>query len=73
MRYVTALELEVAVEVLDATRGAPGSPWTAPEPDAVTVAVWLGALEITDALPAEVLADLELDALERLRRVADEP
>ena len=73
MRYTTAVELELAVEVLDATRGAPGARWTPPEPDEVTVRVTLGALDLTDALPAEVLADLELDALDRLHAAADAP
>jgi hypothetical protein len=72
MRYTTWVELELAVEILDATRATPGSRWTPPEPDEVALRVTLGALEITDALPAEVLADLEVDALERLRAAADE-
>jgi hypothetical protein len=71
--YTVDLELPVTVEVVLAVCGARGGPWTAPEPDAVELRVTLGALEITAALPADVLATLEDDALERLRRAADEP
>ena len=73
MRYTTEVELAVAVEILDATRGVPATRGAPPEPDFVALCVRLGALEITDALPLEVLAELELDALERLRRLVDEP
>ena len=71
--YRTTVELEVAVEVLDAVRGTAGARWTPPEPDEVALRVTLGALDLTDALPVEVLADLELDALDRLRAAAAEP
>lgn len=73
MTYMAEVELEVMVEVLEAVRGAPATRHTPPEPDEVTVCVRLGTLEITDALPVEVLAALEADALERLRAVGDEP
>ena len=71
--YRTTVELEVAVEILDAVRGVPGARWTPPEPDEIALRVTLGALDLTDALPAEVLADLELDALDRLHAAADAP
>jgi hypothetical protein len=73
MRYTTEVALAVAIEVVDATRGEPATRGAPPEPDFVALRVQLGALEITDALPLEVLAELELDALDRLRRLADEP
>jgi hypothetical protein len=73
MRYTTAVELELAVEILDAVGGRAGSLWAPPEPAAADVAVYLGGLEITGALPPDVLAALELDALERLEAAAAEP
>ena len=71
--YRTTVELEVAVEVLDAVRGGPVGRWTPPEPDEIALRVTLGALDLTDALPAEVLADLELDALDRLHAESGAP
>lgn len=73
MQYTTTLELEVAVEVLEAVRGTPAGRWTPPEPDEATVRVTLGPLDVTDALPPETLADLELDALDRLRAESGAP
>ena len=73
MRYDVECELTLAVEVLDAARGTPATRATPPEPDYIALCVRLGPLEITEALSAEVLADLEEDALERLRAAADEP
>ncbi len=73
MRYTVELELRLTVEIYDAIRGAEVTPDTPPEPDWVAVAVRLGPLDVTEALPPEVLANLEDDALERLRRAADEP
>ena len=72
MRYTVELELPLTVEVLDAVRGAPATREAPPEPDSVALLVRLGELDITAALPPEVLANLEDDALERLRRAADE-
>ena len=73
MRYTVDVELPLTVEILDAARGAAPTRETPPEPDWVAVRVTLGALEVTDHVPPEVLATLEDDALERLRRAADEP
>ena len=73
MQYTTTLELEVCVEVVEAVRGNPGGRWTPPEPDEIALRVTLGALDLTDALPPEVLADLELDAFDRLHAAADAP
>jgi len=73
VRYTVELELPVTVRVLDAARGAPATRETPPEPDYVYVSVHLGALDVTGFLPPEVLANVEDDALERLRRAADEP
>ena len=66
MTYTVELDLAVTVEVIRATRGVSGSRWTEPEPDDVELCVRLGALDVTTALPADVLKDLEGDALERL-------
>ena len=73
MTYTTEVELAVTIEILDAARGAAATRATPPEPDDIALCVRLGALEVTDALPVEVLAALEVDALERLRAAADEP
>ena len=73
MTYTLEFELPLTVEVLEAVRGAEATRDTPAEPDEVELCVRLGPLEITDALPLDVLAYLELDALERLRRAADEP
>jgi len=73
MRYTTEVELELAVEILDAVRGRSGSLWSPPEAAAADVAVYLGALEITDALPPDVLEALRANALERLEAAAAEP
>jgi len=73
MRYTVEVELSLTVKVLDAAQGAPATRETPPEPDFVYLSVHLGALEVTAFLPPEVLANLEDDALERLRRAADEP
>jgi hypothetical protein len=54
-------------------RGAEATRDTPAEPDEIELCVRLGALDITEALPLDVIAYLELDALERLRRAADEP
>jgi hypothetical protein len=71
--YTTEVELAVTVEVLDAARGTAATRATPPEPDYIALCVRLGPLEVTEALPVEVLAGLEEDALERLRAAADEP
>jgi len=73
MTYTVEVELPLTVDVLDAARGSPATRATPPEPDWIALTVRLGPLEVTDALPPEVLANLEDDALERLRRAADEP
>jgi len=71
--YTVELELPLTVAVLDAARGAAVTRDTPAEPDWIALRVTLGALDVTEALPPDVLADLEDDALERLRRAADEP
>ncbi len=73
MTYPVELALTVTVEVTGAVRGARGGPWEEPEPDAVDVVVRLDEVDITEALPADVLADLEADALWRLSWAATEP
>jgi len=73
MRYTVELELPLTVEVLDSMRGASATREAPPEPDFVCLCVRLGELEVTGHLPPDVLANLEDDALERLRRAADEP
>jgi hypothetical protein len=70
--YTTEVELVLAVEVRDAARGAAATRATPPEPDWIELLVRLGPLDVTGALPPEVLAGLEEDALERLRAAADE-
>jgi len=71
--YSIDLDLSVTVEATGAVRGARGGRWEAPEPDEVELRVYLGTLEITEALSAAVLGILETDALERLHAVAAEP
>ena len=73
MTYTVELDLALTVEVLEAVRGAGAGPWAPPEPDWVGLCVRLGALDVTEALPVDVLETLHDDALERLRRAADEP
>ena len=73
MRYTVEVELPLDVEIYDAARGAPVTRETPPEADWVALCVRLGPLDVTEVLPPEVLANLEDDALERLRRAADEP
>jgi len=73
MRYTVEVELPLTVTVLDAAKGAPATRETPPEPDFVYLSVHLGPLDVTGFLPPEVLTTLEDDALERLRRAADEP
>jgi hypothetical protein len=71
--YTVELELALTVKVLHAERGSRGGRWHAPEPDTVELRVRVGDLDVTQALPADVLAALEDDALERLRPEVDEP
>lgn len=73
MRYTTEVELLLDVEVLDATRGRSGTLWTPPEPTEVELCVWLGDLDVTGALPADVLEALRAEALERLEEAAAAP
>jgi len=53
--------------VLDVARGAPVTRETPAEPDWIALRVTLGTLDVTEALPGDVLANLEDDALQRLR------
>jgi hypothetical protein len=78
--FPTELTLRVEIEVLDARRGTPGRYDALPEacypaePDEVELTVWLGEeprLDVTAALPAEVLELLRAEALERLQDEAD--
>jgi hypothetical protein len=73
MTYTLELELPLTVEVVHAERGHRGGPWTEPEPDSIALRVRLGDLDVTAALPRDVLAGLEDDALERLYWEAQEP
>lgn len=73
MRYTVELELPLTVEIYDAARGLEATREAPPEPDWVALAVRLGPLDVTEALPPDILANLEDDALERLRRAAAEP
>ena len=73
MTYTLELELLVTVEVVDAGRGTRGGAWEAPEPGWVELRVSLGALDITAALPRDVLERLESDAVDRLEAAGDEP
>jgi hypothetical protein len=73
MTYTVELEVALTVEVLHAERGSRGGRWHAPEPDSVELRVSLGELDVTQALPADVLAGLEDDARERLETAAGEP
>jgi hypothetical protein len=77
--FTTECEVELTVEVLDATRGArahttgPPDGWLPGEGDSVDLVVRLGDVDVTGALPADVLEELAADALERLEALADEP
>jgi len=73
MKYTVEVELPLTVEIYDAARGVEATRERPPEPDWVALAVRLGPLDVTEVLPPDVLANLEDDALERLRRAADEP
>lgn len=73
MTYSIDLDLCVTVEATGAVRGARGGPWEAPEPDEIELRVYLGALEITEALPEETRTTLEADAFVRLHVAAIEP
>jgi len=64
--FTVECELALTVEVVTAERGVDGRRWTAPEPDCLELAVRLGDLDVTAALPAELRKDLEDDARERL-------
>lgn len=82
MTFPAEVTVEVTVEVLEATRGTPGRVGDRPERcapaegDQVTLAVWLcqdaARIELTAALPADVLEALAADALERLYWAAQE-
>ena len=73
MTYSIDLDLSVTVEATGAVRGARGGPWEAPEPDEIALRVYLGTLEITEALPPDTRAALEDDALVRLSEAVREP
>jgi hypothetical protein len=79
--FPTEVTLRVEIEVLDARRGTPGRYDALPEacypaePDEVELTVWLGEeparLDVTAALPADILEALTAEALERLQDAAD--
>jgi hypothetical protein len=71
--YTVELDVEVTIEVVDAVRGAAATRETPPEPDAVELRIWLAGVDLAPLLKGDVLDALEADALERLRRAADEP
>jgi hypothetical protein len=70
--FTAEVALDVEVEVLDATRATAGRYGDRPErcapaePEAVELAVRLGGLDVTLALPADVLEALREEALELL-------
>jgi hypothetical protein len=71
--------LDLDVEIVDASRGRRGRVGDRPEastpdePEEVTLAVRLGALDLTATLPADVLDALTTEALERLHEADEEP
>jgi hypothetical protein len=79
--FITEIALDVEVEVLDATRATAGRVSDRPErctpaePARVELAVRLWReqvwVDLTPALPADVLEALRADALERLSDAAD--
>ena len=73
MTYSIDLDVSVTVEATGAVRGARGGPWEAPEPDEIELRVYLGTLEITEALPADTRAALEDDAFVRLYEAVRDP
>ncbi len=72
MTFESEITAPVTVEVLEATRGYAGRYGDAPERcypsegDSVELAVRLGGIDITAALPADVLEALTAEALELL-------
>ena len=72
MRFESEITAPVTVEVLDATGATPGRYGDAPERcypterESVELTVWLGRVDITAALTADVLEALASEALERL-------
>ena len=72
MTFDSEITAPVTVEVLDATRATRGRYGDAPERcypsegDSVALAVTLGGIDITAALPADVLEALASEALEQL-------
>jgi hypothetical protein len=79
--FTAEIAIDVEVEVLDATRATPGRYADRPErcvpaePERVELAVRLWRdqvwVDVTPALPADVLEALRADALERLGDAAD--
>jgi hypothetical protein len=76
MTFPAEVTVEVTVEVLEATRGTTGRYADQPErcwpsePDAVELCVRLGTVDVTAAVPADVLEALAAEALERLQDAA---
>ncbi len=72
MRFDSEITAPVTVEVLEATHGYAGRYGDAPErcypseSDSVELSVTLGGVDITAALPADVLEALAAEALEQL-------
>jgi hypothetical protein len=79
MTFTTECDLELTVEVLDATRAraacttGPPDGWLPGEGASVDLVVRLGTVDVTGALAADVLEELAYEALERLEALADEP
>ena len=79
MTFESEVTVPVTVEVLDATRGTPARIGDRPERcspaegDSVDLTVMLGGIDVTGALPSDVLEALAADALERLEADAAEP
>jgi hypothetical protein len=78
MTFTTDCELELTVEVLDATRAraacttGPADAWLPGEGASVDLVVRLGDVDVTGALPADVLEELAYEALDRLEALADD-
>jgi hypothetical protein len=78
MTFTTDCELELVVEVLDATRAraacttGPPDAWLPGEGASVDLLVKLGDVDVTGALPADVLEELAYEALDRLEALADD-
>ena len=71
MTFASEITVAVQVEVVDYTRATTGRFFDRPErsapaePEAIELAVRLGSLDVTHALPVDVLDALRAEALEQ--------